>query len=75
MVAGVIRRSALLMTEYLRSFSVVPPCEAFASLFSHAIFDYRKKNCENTLLSVPVAGLFVFYGLIYFHEEVNRDIR
>jgi len=27
--------------EYFRSFSVVPPCEAFASLFSYTVFDYR----------------------------------
>jgi hypothetical protein len=30
--------------EYLRSFSVVPPCEAFASLFSYTVFDYRQKK-------------------------------
>jgi hypothetical protein len=30
--------------EHPRSFSVVPPCEAFASLFSHAVFDYQQKN-------------------------------
>ena len=33
-----------LRIEYLRSFSVVPPCEAFASLFSYAIFDYQQKK-------------------------------
>jgi hypothetical protein len=31
-------------TEYLRSFSVVPPCEAFASLFLHTLFEYRQKK-------------------------------
>jgi hypothetical protein len=30
--------------EYLRSFSVVPPSEAFASLFSYTAFDYRQKK-------------------------------
>jgi hypothetical protein len=30
--------------EYFRSFSVVPPCEAFASLFLYAVFDYRQKK-------------------------------
>jgi len=30
--------------EYLRSFSVVPPSEVFASLFSNILFDYRQKN-------------------------------
>ena len=30
--------------EYLRSFSVVPPCEAFASLFLNTVFDYRQKK-------------------------------
>ena len=33
-----------VMTQYFRSFSVVPPCEAFASLFSYARSDYRQKN-------------------------------
>ena len=37
-----------------RTFSVVPPCEAFASLFLHAVFDYRQKNRSNTLSSVAV---------------------
>ncbi len=41
--------------EYFRSFSVVPPCEAFASLFSYAVFDYRQKNRSNTLASIPVS--------------------
>jgi len=27
-----------------RTFSVVPPCEAFASLFSYTVFDYRQKK-------------------------------
>jgi len=31
-------------TEYFRSFSVVPPCEAFASLFLHTEIDYRQKK-------------------------------
>ena len=31
-------------TEYFRSFSVVPPCEAFASLFLYTVFDYRQKK-------------------------------
>jgi hypothetical protein len=30
--------------EYSHSFSVVTPCEAFASLSSHDVFDYRQKN-------------------------------
>jgi len=30
--------------EYFRSFSVVPPSEAFASLFLYAVFDYRQKK-------------------------------
>ena len=30
--------------EYLRSFSVVPPSEAFASLFLYIVFDYRQKK-------------------------------
>jgi hypothetical protein len=30
--------------EYFRSFSVVPPSEAFASLFSNTVFDYRQKK-------------------------------
>ena len=30
--------------EYFRSFSVVPPCEAFASLFSNTVLDYRQKK-------------------------------
>ncbi len=33
-----------LRIEYFRSFSVVPPSEAFASLFSHTVFDYRQKK-------------------------------
>jgi len=33
-----------LMTEYLSSFPVVPPCEAFASLFLNTVFDYRQKK-------------------------------
>jgi hypothetical protein len=30
--------------EYSRSFSVVPSSEAFASLFSNTVFDYRQKK-------------------------------
>ena len=30
--------------EYFRSFSVVPPCEAFASLFLNTVLDYRQKK-------------------------------
>ena len=33
-----------LRIEYLRSFSVVPPCEVFASLFSNTVFDYQQKK-------------------------------
>jgi hypothetical protein len=33
-----------LRIEYFRSFSVVPPCEAFASLFLNIVFDYRQKK-------------------------------
>ncbi len=33
-----------LRIEYFRSFSVVPPSEAFASLFSYTVFDYRQKK-------------------------------
>jgi hypothetical protein len=33
-----------LMTENFRSFSVVPPCEVFASLFLNTVFDYLQKN-------------------------------
>jgi hypothetical protein len=43
-----------LRTEYFRSFPVVTPCEAFASLFLYAAFGYRQKNRSNTLSSVVV---------------------
>jgi hypothetical protein len=62
MVEAVIRRSALLMIEYLRSFSVVPPCEAFASLFPNTVFDYRqKKPLKYSILSCS-DGLIAFLG-------------
>jgi hypothetical protein len=44
------------MIEYLRSFPVVPPSEAFASLFSYTVFDYRQKNRSSTLSSVAVTN-------------------
>jgi len=43
--------------EYFRSFSVVPPSEAFASLFSKMYPTIGKKNRSNTLSSVAAAGL------------------
>jgi hypothetical protein len=45
--------------KYLRSFSVVPPSEAFASLFSYAVFDYRQKKP----LKYSILGCFY-----QFHE-------
>jgi len=35
--------------EYFRSFSVVPPCEAFASLFQNIYSTIGKKIRSNTL--------------------------
>jgi hypothetical protein len=46
-----------LRIEYFRSFSVVPPCEAFASLFSHTVFDYRGIPTENWLIATLKTGL------------------
>ena len=46
-----------LRIEDFRSFSVVPPSEAFASLFSYAYLTISKKNRSNTLSTVTVANL------------------
>jgi hypothetical protein len=53
-----------LRIEYLSSFSVVPPCEAFASLFLYSVFDYRQKTRSNTLSSVAVVDLMNNPGYI-----------
>jgi hypothetical protein len=41
-----------------RSFSVVPPCEAFASLSSHTVLDYRQKNPLECFVPISQEGRF-----------------